>query len=76
MAQQNAKKAAAGQGNKATKTSEQRLPNSHPPTTSTPLIEIVRLLARQAARAHLVQADGATSGAASPSHDLSERGEP
>ncbi len=68
MAQNNARKAAAGQGNKATKTSEQTSPNSHPPTTSTPLIEIVRLLARQAARAHLVQADGATRQSASPFH--------
>ncbi len=53
MAQHNAKKAIAGHGNKATKTFEQRPPHSHPPITSTPLIEIVRLLARQAARENL-----------------------
>ncbi len=68
MAQNNARKAAAGQGNKATKTSEQRSPNTHPPITSTPLIEIVRLLARQSARAHPVQAAGGTRRSASPFH--------
>ncbi|MCH9000489.1 MAG: hypothetical protein IID48_19810 [Proteobacteria bacterium] len=50
MAQHNAKKAVTGHGNKATTTSEQRSPKSPSPTSSTPLIGIVRLLARQAAR--------------------------
>ena len=50
MAQQDAKKTAAGQGNKATKTSEQRSPKTLPPTTLTPLIAFARLLGRQAAR--------------------------
>jgi hypothetical protein len=55
MAQQNAKKAAAGQGNEATKTSEQRSPKSLPPTTPTPLIAFARLLGRQTAREFIRQ---------------------
>ncbi len=55
MAQQDAKKAAAGQGNEATKTSEQKSPKSLPATTPTPLIAFARLLGRQAAREFIRQ---------------------
>ncbi len=55
MAQHNAKKAIAGQGNEATKTSEQRSPKSLPATTPTPLIAFARLLGRQAAREFIRQ---------------------
>ncbi len=55
MAQQDAQKTAAGQSNKATKTSEQRSPKSLPPTTPTPLIAFARLIGRQAAREFIRQ---------------------
>ena len=55
MAQQDAKKAAAGQGSEATKTSKQRSPKSLPATTPTPLIAFARLLGRQAAREFIRQ---------------------
>ena len=55
MAQQYDKKAAAGQGNEATKTSEQRSPKSLPATTPTPLLAFARLLGRQAAREFIRQ---------------------
>ena len=55
MAQQDAQKTAAGQSNKATKTSEQRSPKFLPPTTPTPLIAFARLLGRQAARDFVLQ---------------------
>ncbi len=53
MAQQDVKRAAAGQDNEATKTSEQRSPKSLPPTT--PLIAFARLLGRQAGRDFVCQ---------------------
>ena len=55
MAQQDVKKAAAGQDNEATKTSEQRSPKSLPRTTPTPLIAFARLLGRQFAREFILQ---------------------
>ncbi len=55
MAQQDVKKAAAGQDNEATKTSEQRSPKSLPRTTPTPLIAFARLLGRQAGREFILQ---------------------
>ncbi len=55
MAQQDVKKAVAGQDNEATKTSEQRSPKSLPPTTPTPLIAFARLLGRQAGRDFVCQ---------------------
>ena len=55
MAQQDVKKAAAGQDNEATKTSEQRSSKSLPRTTPTPLIAFARLLGRQFAREFILQ---------------------
>ncbi len=66
MAQQDAKKAAAGLGNEAIKTSEQRSPKSLPPNTPTPLIAFARLLGRQAAREFILQQQRSDGGLIEP----------
>ncbi len=66
MAQQDVKKAAAGQDNEATTTSEQRSPKSLAPTTPTPLIAFARLLGRQAAREFIRQQQRSDGGLTEP----------